>query len=168
MNKVERNGVVLNGTVISNEMISHEMWHKNPKLFQLWVYLQSCNEVTYGSIGDALGCNKRSVERHIKGLKELGFKYGVSLLETVKLKYCPDSKTRKVIYKVSNNFYDPFSPEEMRAFKEHKVGRFELDDIREKHFDGDKAAYQKYLDECYDKCPKPSDELDDILDEVGL
>jgi len=112
-NKVIRKGFIENAVCLSKEMISHPVWAKHPKLFHLWVYIQSSREVTYGSMAKALGCEKKTIEKNIKKLKTIGSEFGIELLSTNLKLFDADNKVKVVEYIISNNDDCPLDPRNM-------------------------------------------------------
>ena len=105
MSKVTRCGVGLMkaDVLIDAQLVIDPVWKNYPKVFHIWVYIQSCKEVSYGLIAKSFGISVNSVAKHIRTMKEMEFSSGAPVLQVDSI--FNKEKTNKISdYRITSSF----------------------------------------------------------------
>jgi len=118
MTKIIKCGVVREneGVKIDVGLMVDPVWDKHPRLFQIWVYMQSVDDVTYESLSVAFGVGVRCMSQHLQKMKELRFSNGEPILV---IKTSDGASRRKAEYTVTVS-----SPRKKRGCKINGISKF--------------------------------------------
>ena len=104
MSKVINNGssLIKDGVDIDVQLVIDPVWKRYPKLFHIWVYIQSKDSVSYSLIARDFDISVNAVAKHIKTLKELCFKSGDPVLEIKNGEYTVTVSAAIILTKENN------------------------------------------------------------------